>query len=182
MDFEELFNPLSKTEEAELLRQHHEALANAGGVFNGDEWMLVMELLEPIPETVLACAVDPETVRGSADRPTGISTVMTETDYGYVMIIIVTMFDSVENPWHVNVLFNPVPPESRSMLLKLTKQETLAIHCYDRTTGAFITRRMLRLPPEDRAVFAQALKLTRGVHTTPERWERAVAVMRRHGF
>jgi hypothetical protein len=182
MSFDPLEPQYTDEELAANLAHQHEVLANAGGTFNGEGWLLLMETFEPLSEITLACAVDPDAVENSKGRPTMFSVALAETPYGYVMIISITLYDQVDSRWRAHVLFNPISPDSRKMLRKLAKQETVQICFYDKDDGSGIGRRVLRMDPETNQAIRQTLNTTRAANTTPERWGNLVAFMRERGY
>lgn len=149
-----------------------ESLRNYGAVFDGDDWMMCLQIEEPLAETSLVVACERGLPARSENLPTGLAASMFETSHGYALQLLLTVFDP--SPWPFDVLLNPARSAGRPMVEQLAGQETLQILFFDRFTGESLRRRLISMTGEFQQTLKQISRVTANYDTTPERWERTV--------
>lgn len=157
-----------------------EVLASWGGEFNGEPWMLLIPAVEPLRETVIAIATEPEVVRlSAAPRPTGIQVIGLTMPDGPVLLFLVELYDELQAPMAFDSPINPCAPEGRELVSSLAEQETLQLVFYDQHDGRPIGRRVLRFEAHARFTARQLLQASVDATSDPVRWAQAAADARR---
>lgn len=165
-------------DERELTAQ--ELLAAYGQQLSGEAWILMVELSEPLEEVALAAGLEPQIYFASSGHPTGLSQLLIETPYGYVLRLAVTLFDRPTAPYELRLPLNPAADAAAPMLSRLASQETIQILLFDERSGDPLGRRLLRLDPDFRASLADIVRLAAARPSTPALWMQAVAAASAH--
>jgi hypothetical protein len=124
-----------------------QAVKNYGVSFTGEPWIIMVDLLEPLPEVAFTAAVDPQIVRDSRDMPVGIDATLIGTPYGHVLRFTFELYDDPVNPLRLVLPVNPAPDAGGEMIRRLAQQETTQILFLDPSSGEDITRRVLPVAP-----------------------------------
>lgn len=161
--------------EQELLPISGQAVADMfGKTLDGEAWVVLIELAEPLHEIAFVAAVEPEVVHLSSERPTGIAVMLIETPYGFVLRFSFTLIDRPAEPFQLRLPVNPAADAAAPLLSRLAEQETVQIVFFDAVTGEGIARRILRLDLELRESLQQSIELAKDRPSNITLWLQAV--------
>lgn len=150
-------------------------LAERYGVrFDGEAWILMVPLLEPLEETAFAAALDPEIIAASSGRPTGMVLLPIDTPHGIVLRFSILFFDELEAPWEMRLPVNPAPEGAGEMLGQLAEQETVQILFFHPHTGDPLDRRILPFSLEHRLLLSAIVDHAKQRPSSLEKWTAAV--------
>lgn len=145
-----------------------------GHHFGGDPWVVMIDLVEPLEETAFAIAIEPQVVEQSKGKPTGVTAILMETPFGYILLFKITLYDRPQEPLELRLPVNPAKDAGAEMLRRFAAQETIQLLFFDCRDGSDIGRRILRLDPEMCDAVTQSLALAEAKPSTPELWQNAI--------